>query len=174
MKYLRFLRRIFFMLLAFLCLFCSCETKYLSCEELLVFSIEYGIEGYSDNGWMFLKSAEEGDAFFMSDKIKKTVYGERFFEALNKTKDFAVYVSASTPYEIAVFKCYSRNDTEDILRMCYERADELKVAMRYGKWENASKGILICCYKTYIVFLFTESQERNEEIAHNLENMLCA
>ena len=160
------------MLLAVSCFFCSCEKKALSCEELLMFCVEYGIENYSDNGTVFFKEAEEGDAFFISDKIKERMYGERFLEALDGTEDFAIYVSASTPYEIALFKCYSRNDTENILRMCYERADELKVALRFGKWEKATQGILIRGYKNHVVFLFTETQELNEDIAYNLERML--
>ena len=172
MKYMRFSKRILFMLLAVSCFFCSCEKKALNCEELLMFCAEYGIENYSDNGMLFLKNAEEGDIFFISDKIRERMYGERFIDALSKTEDFAIYVSASTPYEIAVFECYSRNDTENILRMCYERADELKVALRFGKWEKAAQGILIRGYKNYVVFLFTESQERNEDIAYNLERML--
>ena len=137
-----------------------------------MFSIEYGIEGYANNGMVFLKNADEGDAFYISEKIKKTMYGERFVEDLDKTEDFAIYVSASNPYEIAIFKCYSRNDTEDILQMCYERADEIKVALRFGKWEEATKGILIRGYKNYVVFLFTDSADRNEDIAYNLENMI--
>ena len=172
MKYKTALNRIFFMLLAFLSLFCSCQKSAVDCEELLSFSVGYGIEDYENNGTVFLKKAEEGDAFFISDKTKITMYGKRFFETLNETEDFAIYVSASSPYEIAIFKCYSRNDTEDVLQMCYERADELKVALRFGKWENATEGILIRGYKNYIVFLFTDSKERNENIAYNIENML--
>ena len=137
-----------------------------------MFSAEYGIENYADNGKVFLKKADEGDTFFISEKIKRTMYGERFLEAIKKTEDFAIYVSASNPYEIAVFKCYSKNDTEDILQMCYERADEIKVALRFGKWEEATKGILIRGYKNYVVFLFTDSSERNDDIAYNLENMI--
>lgn len=172
MKYMTFFKRIFIILLVVLCVFCSCKKSLANCEELLMFSVEYGIENYADNGKVFLKSAEEGDAFFISHKIKKIMYGERFVDALDKTEDFAIYVSASTPYEIAIFKCYSRNDTEKLLQMCYERADELKVALRFGKWESATKDILIRGYKNYVVFLFTDSADRNEDIAYNLENMI--
>ena len=168
---MRFLK-ILVVLLAVTILFCSCKKENVSCEELLAYSLEYGIDGYKDNGSIFLKNAQEGESFFISDKLKKTTYGERFFEALERCEDYAVYVSASTPYEIAIFKCFSRNDTDDILRMCYERADELKVGLRFGKWDEASKNILICEYKNYVVFSFTDSAERNEDIMLGIEKMI--
>ena len=174
MKYMRYLKRMFFILLAVLCCFCSCNDSDADCEELLTFCVKYGIENYQDNGTVFLKYAEEGDVFFASEKIKETMYGKRFLEDLEKTEDFAVYVSASAPYEIAVFKCYSKNDTEDVLQMCYERADELKVALRFGQWEEASRGILIRIYGRYVLFLFTDSADRNESIACDIENLLNA
>ncbi len=171
MKYIRFFK-VTAVLLVIIFLFCSCQKESVSCENLLIFSLDYGIDGYEDNGSIFLKNACEGDAFFISDKIKETMYGERFKDALDGCEDYAIYVSASTPYEIAIFKCYSRNDTEDLFRMCYERADELKVGLRYGKWDEASKNILVCGYKNYVIFLFTDTADRNEDISLGIEEMI--
>ena len=171
MKYMRFFKIILLIISVFI-LLSSCGGKSISCEELLFFSLDYGIDGYKNDGYVFLKSAEEGGAFFISEKTKKTMYGERFLDSLERCEDFAIYVSASSPYEIAIFKCYSRNDTDDIFRMCCERADELKVGLRYGSWEAASRDILISGYKNYVIFLFTDSAERNEDIAQGIEEMI--
>ena len=152
------------LLLAACVFLCSCVNEKKSCEELLRVGLEYGIDAYYDNGCLFLKTAEEGEVFFFTQKAKKTMYGEKFLNALDATEDFAIYVSASSPYEMAVFKCYSRNDVDGILRMCYERADALKVGLRFGKWERASKDVLITAHKKYVVFIFTDSSERNQAV----------
>ena len=39
-----------------------------------MFSAEYGIENYADNGKVFLKKADEGDTFFISEKKVLTVH----------------------------------------------------------------------------------------------------
>ena len=171
MKYMRTLK-IIIAVFSVLFLLCSCSAESVSCEEVLTFALDYGIDGYKNNGYVFLKNAEEGDTFFITEKNKITMYGEGFLDSLERCEDFAIYVSASSPYEIAIFKCYSRNDTDDIFRMCCERADELKVGLRYGSWEQPSRDILISGYKNYVIFLFTDSAERNEDIAQGIEKMI--
>lgn len=172
MKYISSFKRIIFILLAVLLALCSCNSESVDCEELLIYSLDYGIDGYRDNGSIFLKSAEEGSAFFISEKTKKLIYGEGFFDYLEGCEDYAIYTAASNPYEIAIFKCFSRNDTNNILRMCYERADEIKVALRFGRWEGASKDILISECENYIIFLFTDSAQRNENVANGIAKMI--
>ena len=164
--------RIFVMLLAIIFLFSSCKKEKMTCEELLSAGLEYGINGYSESGYIFLKNADRSSVFFMSEKNKSVMYGEKFNDTLNSTKDFAIYVSASSPYEIAVFECYSRNDTDEILRMCYERVDEIKIALRFGEWEMSSKAIELQVYKKYVIFAFTESQERNEGVIEEIKMLL--
>ena len=157
-------RRIAIIVLLLAMLFLSsCQREWLSCEELLVKGLEYGIEGYSQNGYVFLKNVDESSAFFMTDKMKSVMYGDKFRYELDATKDFAIYISASSPYEVAVFECYSKNDANEILRMCYERADEIKVGLRFSKWESQSKAIEVQTYKRYVIFAFTDSHERNEK-----------
>ena len=153
--------RIFVMLLVFVFLFCSCQTEKKTCEELLCAGLEYGIDRYADNGYIFLKNVDESSVFFMSDKKKSSMYGENFRSAIDKTKDFAIYISSSTPYEIAIFECYSQNDIDMIMRMCYERADEIKIELRFGEWACKSEAIKIEIYKKYVIFSFTDSAERN-------------
>lgn len=149
------------LLLAILLLFCACQKENATCEELLLAGLEYGIEGYSENGYIFFKSAEKSSAFFMTEKTKNIMYGEKFCYELNAVKDFAIYISASSPYEVAVFECYSKNDANEILRMCYERTDEIKIGLKFSRWESQSKFIALQTHGRYVIFAFTDSYERN-------------
>jgi hypothetical protein len=164
--------RIFALLLVFVFLFCSCKTEKKTCEELLRVGLEYGINGYADNGYVFLKNVEKTSVFFMSEKTRSLMYGQKFDSVLEATKDFAIYVSASSPYEIAIFECYSKNDTDEILRMCYERADDKKIALRFGEFERASMEILVEVYKKYVIFVFTESSDQNEGTINEVKAFL--
>ena len=134
--------------------------------------LEYGIDGYADNGYIFLKNVDETSVFFMPSKKISSMYGERFQNAIDKTNDFAIYVSASTPYEIAIFECYSQNDIDLITRMCYERADEIKIALRYGEWISKSQAIEIEIYKKYVIFIFTDSLERNLATIEEIKTLI--
>jgi hypothetical protein len=162
----------FILLFAFLILFSSCEKEKKTCEELLIAGLNYGIDGYTDNGYIFLKNAEEGSTFFISQNTSATMYGEKFCDVLSSTCDFAIYVSAPIPYEVAVFECYSKNDADEILQMCYERADEIKVGLRYSEWENASKFIETVILGRYVIFVFTESQARNIGVIEEIKLLL--
>lgn len=164
--------RIFCLLLTFIFLLCSCQKEKVYCEELLTVGLEYGINDYNDNGYVFLKSADNSSVFFMSEKTKSSMYGENFKSALEATADFAIYISASNCYELAIFECYSKNDIDEILRMCYERADEIKVALRFTEWEGRSSVITVEAYKKYVIFSFTESQERNEDVIEAIKSCL--
>ena len=130
-KTIRIQIRIFSLLLALIFLLCSCQKEKTPCEELLRVGLDYGIDRYNENGYVFLKNVDESSVFFMSDKTKCSMYGEKFKSTLNGTADFAIYTSASNCYELAVFECYAKNDTDEVLRMCYERADEIKIAFRF-------------------------------------------
>lgn len=147
---------------------CGSKKKTVNCEELLIRGIEYCISGYRDNGYLFLKGSSKEDSFYMPESLKRTLYGERHLKALEECKDYAVYLSASTPYELAVFECYSRDGAEEILQMCYERADTLKVGLRFTEWERASKGIYVFLSKRRVFFLFCESFELSESAVEEL------
>ena len=90
--------QIFILLLALLVLFCSCQKEKKTCEELLLTGLDYGIDGYINNGYIFLKNADESSVFFMSQKTKSVIYGQKFIDILDATYDFAIYVSSSRPY----------------------------------------------------------------------------
>lgn len=163
----------FILLLAVVFLFTACQKKEVTCEELLISGLEYGINGYISNGYIFLKTDDKSSVFFMPDKTKSVMYSEKFIDALEATKDFAIYVSASVPYEIAIFECYSKNDIDTILRMCYERADEIKIALRSSDWNRQNAMIEIQAYKKYVISVFSDSTERNEGVIEVIKELLC-
>jgi hypothetical protein len=163
---------IFITLLALFIFLSSCGKEKKTCEELLIAGLEYGISEYNNNGYIFLKNADEESTFYISPKDKVVMYGEKFQDDLTSTYDFAIYTSATSPYEIAIFECLSRNDADEILRMCYERADEIKVALRFTEWESRSSAIMVEVYKKYVIFSFTESQERNEGVIEAIKSCL--
>lgn len=164
--------RILALLLALIFLLFSCKKEKKTCEEILRAGLDYGIDGYQNTGYVFLKSADKSSVFFLPDKTKYSMYGEKFDGALEATKDFAIYVSASNRYEIAIFECYSRNDTDEILKMCYERADEIKIGLRFTEWENISKTIEVQAYGKYVIFVFIESAQRSEETIEKIKECL--
>ena len=163
---------IFILLLAALLLFCSCQKEKKTCEELLLVGLDYGIDGYADDGYIFLKNVDEASVFFMPEKTRTLMYGQKFSAALKATCDFAIYVSSSKPYEVAVFECYSQNDADEVLRMCYERADELKIGLRFTEWDIATKAIELQVYKNYVIFCFTDSNERNMRTIEEIRELL--
>lgn len=164
--------RIVTLLLALVFLLTSCKKEKKTCGELLSAGLDYGINGYENSGYIYLKSADENSVLFMNEKMRIDMYGKKFAEVLSGLCDFAIYTSASSPYEIAVFECYSKNDTDEILRMCYERADKLKVGLKYTEWESASKWISVSVYKKYIIFAFTDSAERSEGAAERIIKLI--
>lgn len=164
--------RIVTLLLALAFLLTSCKKEKKTCGELLSAGLEYGINGYANSGYIYLMDAEESSVLFISEKTRENMYGKRFLGVFSVLCDFAIYTSASSPYEIAVFKCYSKNDTDEILRMCYERADKLKVGLKYTEWESASKWISVSVYKKYIIFAFTDSAERSEGAAERIIKLI--
>lgn len=149
------------LIIAFFLAFSSCARNEKSCEELLTVALEYGIENYGENGYFFFKSASAGESFFLSETKREKIYGARFVEALNGTADYAIYFAASAPYEIAIFKCHSRNDLDEIVKMCYERLDTKRVGLRFGRWESASREILVSVKGRYVFFIFTDCAERS-------------
>ena len=84
---------------------------------------------------------------------------ERYF---SKIEDFAIFTSARTAGELAVFKCYSRSDTDCVLEMCLRRADEIKVALRGSEYEEKSRTIKVGVYGDIVAFYFVEQPRKAE------------
>ena len=119
-------------------LLCSCQKEKKPCEELLKSGLEYGIDGYAHNGYVFLKNADNSSVFFMSEKTKSIMYGEKFKNALDMTADFAIYVSASNRYEMAIFECYSKNDMDENGEVIFSIDPDTSKKIKPGAFYNFS------------------------------------
>lgn len=135
------------------------------CEEILVKMLSYTEAGTRQNGQVFIMSAHEGSNEYFSKENKAILYGSNAVEhSFPKIEDCAIFISARFPEEIAVFKCYARSDIDDVVKMCVERSDELKVALRDSEWNEKAQKIKITAYGRYVLMLFTNEVEKQERI----------
>jgi hypothetical protein len=120
-------------------------------------------EDTEGNGLVFFAEASEGDIEYFSADICTAMYGEeamqRYFSLI---EDFAIFVSQRTAGELAIFRCYSRSDTDLIVKMCLCRADTVKVGLRGSEYEEKSKDIKVCVYDDIVAFYFVEQQKKAE------------
>lgn len=145
----------------------SCSTqKSASCDVIISRVLA---ENAEKNGQIFLLGAEEGRLEYFSDQTKMLMYGENSLKNyFSKIEDCAVYVSSHIPEELAIFKCYSRSDTDDIVKMCLERADMIKVSLRGSSWQEKTEKIRVTAHRRFVVFSFTDDPQRIEERIKNL------
>ncbi len=138
----------------------SCSSANASCVDILSGLIDLGSEEARKNGQVFLLSAEEGEAEYFSVQNQALMYGEEAVEhCFLKIEDYAIFTSSHTPEEIAVFKCYSVSDTDEIAKMCLDRADSIKVSLRGSVWQEKSEKIRVTIYRRFVVFAFTDQPE---------------
>lgn len=151
-----------FMPLCLVCIFCSCSQN-LSCSVMLAKTVVYSGEDSDGNGYFYFAEAQEGDIEYFSDELCALMYGdvakERYF---SKISDFAIFTSERTAGELAIFRCHSRSDTDEIVRMCLERADAIKVGLRGSEYEEKSSGIKVGVYGNVVAFYFVENVRRAE------------
>ena len=122
-------------------------------SELLLLSGE----DIEDSGYLYDLNASEEDIGYFSLDTRRLLYGENQDIYFSKIEDGAIFVSSRVPCEIAVFKCYSYHDRELIVRMCLERADMIKIALKSGQWEEKSQSIRILPHGKYVLFCFAEN-----------------
>ena len=141
----------------------SCSSKNASCVDILSGLIDLGSEEARKNGQMFLLSAEEGQIEYFSAQNQVLMYGKEAAEhCFSKIEDCAIFTSSHTPEEIAVFKCYSASDTDEIAKMCLSRSDDIKIALRGSVWQEKSEKIRVTIYRRFVVFAFTDQPEAIE------------
>ena len=142
----------------------SCA-KAPSCSELLISALEVSGESCERNGLFYFSEAIEGEAQYLSPQVIKSLYGEdaaaRYFSLV---EDFAIFVSQRTPGVLAILKCYSRSDTDEIAGMCLQRADAIKVGLRKSEYAEKSKSICVRVYKSFVVLHFVENVQKTEEM----------
>ena len=135
-----------------------------SCSYLLVKVLAVSGENTDGNGYLYFAKAQEGEIEYFSDELYSVMFGEgakeRYF---SKIEDFAIFVSQRTAGELAIFKCFSRSDTDDIAEMCLKRADDIKVALKDSEYEEKSKTIKVEIYGNIVVLYFIDEPKKAEK-----------
>ena len=138
---------------------CSCGGESSSLDilcELLAMG-KYGTEG---EACVYSSAAQEGEVGYFADELKIILYGEkRAAECFPLVEECAVYISPNKLEELAVFKCYSRSDTDSIAAMCLERADSLSVALNSIDSLNKNQKAHVEIHGRYVFFSFIDQSE---------------
>lgn len=146
-------------------IFAGCSLRRTAdCEQLLLKMLIHTEGASRENGSIFLQKAEEGSIEYFSDENKAILYGDKAVEySFEKIEDFAIFISARFPEEIAIFKCYSSSDTSEVAKMCLLRADKIKVALKGTEWEEKSTGIRVSVHKRFVIMSFTDQPQMLED-----------
>ena len=86
-------------------------------------------------GQIYLASAGKEEASYLSPDLISALYGKGELPwQLSLIEDYGIFLSITQhPCEFAVFRCYSRSDTDLVAAMCHERLDAL--CAHYGETE---------------------------------------
>ena len=145
-------------ILIFALMLCSCQRKRQNTSDLLADLINVSGESLEGNGIFYFSEALEGELGYFSKADQLLMYGKDNVEYnFDKIESCAVFLSSRAPSELAIFKCYSASDTDDVERMCLERADDIKVALYNTQWREKTEGISVIAYKHYVLFSFVEN-----------------
>ncbi len=157
-----------FILSVLLCLsLVSCSAAKKDSGEILGALMEHC--GTLPRGVIYEKSAPEGEGGYMSPTLAEALYGERAAQYFSLLEEYSIYLSSfASPYEIAVFKCYSSTDARKIERMCRERADIVSVALRRTEFYELCGNIRIVREGDRVVFLMTDTPDKTARLAKRL------
>ena len=117
-------------LILMLCvLSCSCAKEGKSASLLLEERLAR-IENLPQ-GEIYRSDAAEGEAGYFSERLRRTVYGERDAEhCFGLIEDYAIYLcSFAEPCELAVFRCYAASDADRVAEMCLSRIEYLRIVL---------------------------------------------
>ena len=154
MKLFRFT---FFVLLALS--LCSCSVREKGTAEILS-ELMSELDGLP-SGVVYDADAEEGEDGYLSPFMAEALYGEDASECFALAEDYSIYLSAyATPYEIAVFRCYSSTDATRIEQLCRDRADIVSVALRSTEFYRLCQSIRIIKRGHTVVFAMTDEPEK--------------
>ena len=118
------------------------------------------------SGGTYLASAEEGSERYFSDGLIEVLYGkDAKEECFSLIEDHAVYLSGfAAPYEVAVFKCFSRSDTDTVASMCLERADMLAVVLRDTDFASLSQNAIVQIRGRFVIRVVADDPEIAKDI----------
>ena len=122
-------RSLFFLGILAVCLaLCACGEPQRSCSEEL--ELLFG-DLSRPSGVTYLNGAAEGDAAYLSAETARALYGDDAEALLALCEDYAIFISERpTPFEAAVFRCYSASDCDRIAKALLSRIEDIKIALR--------------------------------------------
>lgn len=160
---MKILKRSFLALLSIMIGFFSCSCARAtekSTLEILRELVSMGEYAVLSEPLIYSSLADEGDAEYLSPEIKISMYGEkRVSECFDLIEDCAVCVCPGEISELAVFKCYSKSDTDLVAAMCLERADSLSIALNSIDALNKNQKAHIEIHGRYVLFSFADQSE---------------
>ena len=155
--------------------FCSCGAR----DERSTLDLLCEVLAYADESTgaaqIFSSEASEGELGYVRRELLLTMYGEKrvgeCFESVNggvagdfgKIEEYALFISSRPIGEVAIFKCFSRSDTDLVARMCLERADAIKVALNFTELEKKSETIRVQIRGRYVLFVFADHPDEISE-----------
>ena len=146
----------------------SCTARGRSCDFIL-FELMAECSALPDGKIYRSGALSQSDDGFLSPYLAEALYGEKHNEYFDLLSEYAIYVSSfASPYEIGVFRCYSRSDGLKIENMCRQRADIVSVALRETEFFSLCQNIRVMRRGEYVVFILTDSPDAVSHRAREL------
>lgn len=159
----------FIFTIAFLLCFsmCSCSFSERSADDILERLMIRCVS--LPEGEIFGSDAEEGEDGFLPPTVRNAMYGEDCAEYFSLIEEYSIYLSSfASPYEIAVFKCYSGSDGLKIERMCRERKDIVGVALRDTSFYELYDDIRVVREGKYVIFIMCDAPDSLVRLARQI------
>lgn len=159
--------KVFFLVILSATLFLGgCERETLSAEEMLC---DICISLSMPVGQIYLSGSEEGSENFLTLDMADAMYGAEAEKVLSLVEDFAIYVSGvGAPREAAVFRCYSRSDTDTVAALCLERIDAINVLLKDSGAAELVSGAQVTLRGHYVVMLVTDDAEAAKDAVRSV------
>lgn len=140
---------------------CSCSgSSEVRCFDILCELLVFSKGEVGSDECLYSSTAEEGEIGYFPEELKNTFFGEkRAEECFSVIEECAVFASAREIEELAVFRCYSRSDTDSVAAMCLERADRLKVALNSVGIKDTSQKAHVEIHGKYVLYSFMDRSE---------------
>ena len=147
-----------FLLALVMMVLCSCSADEISVREIIS-SMSAADKG-APAGKIYLSNAELGEDEYLSDSLRLALFGMAK-EGLERTDSFAIRLShIRSPYEYAVFKAKTVDDTDEIAKMLRARIDSAhSLAKREGENEGITDSAEIIVRGRFVFLLMTDDNE---------------
>jgi hypothetical protein len=138
---------------------CSCARADASSAQVLsaLIDAEIGLPA----GQIYLSSAPEDDASYLSPDLVAALYGEGELPwQLSLLEDYGLFLStAQHPCEFAVFRTRSRSDTDEIAAMCLARLDALRIHYKDTQYASYTQNARVVVIDKYVLLLISSDTE---------------